>query len=189
MMLFVIVMAVGCKDSDIHFRLEYFIDEAVLLRNCPTPLPTAVTLQRFRMTCACTRMVHQFVKQFDSFLERCRLTASQFCQIFLSLLRINDVVHSQSELSHAFISSGSEKRLPFPCLISSRASSTRAKNSSLLISVEASFSFTNFLAYRVSRLISGSLSAMAPMLCQSSVLIAFHCPAVITLYYFNLLQI
>lgn len=179
MRLFVVVMAVGRKNIDMNFRLKYFVDETVLLRNCTAPLTTAVALQWFWMTSACTRMIRLFVDKFYSFLKSCWFTKAQPNQIFLSSLRINDVIHNQSELSHAVISSGSEKRLHLPCLISSRALSTRAKNSSFVISVGSFFSFANFLAYRVRRLISGSLSAMAPMLCHSSVFIVFNCTAVI----------
>lgn len=181
MRLFVVVMAVGSKDIYMDFRLKNFIDETVFLRNCPAPLPTTVTLQRFWMARSCTRMMHQFVNQLNSFLKSRWFASAQLCQIYFCLLRINDDIHNQSELSQAFISSGSEKRLYLPCLISSRALSTRAKKSSFVISVGSSFSFASFLAYRVRRFISGSLSAIAPMLCQSSVFIAFNCAAVITL--------
>ena len=47
-------------------------------------------------------------------------------QIFLGLLGVDDVVHGQRELSHSFIATGSENRIPSPCLISSFALSTRA---------------------------------------------------------------
>ena len=77
-----------------------------------------------------------------------------------------------------------------PCRACSNALSTRAKNSSRVISVGSAFrSATSFLAYRVRRFIRGSLSAMAPMLCQSSMFMELSCMAVISILWFYWLQI
>ena len=46
--LFVIIVPIGREHININFRLENFIYEAVLLRDSPAPLSTAVTLQRFQ---------------------------------------------------------------------------------------------------------------------------------------------
>ena len=54
-----------------------------------------------------------------------------------SIILSSDVEHCQSEFSHSFIASGSENRIPSPWFISFLASSTRAKNSSSLISDES----------------------------------------------------
>ena len=179
---FVIIMPIGGEYVNINFRLKNFIDETVFLRDGPAPLPTAVTLQRFRMACTCPRVIYQFVEQFNSFLKGCWFTATQLGQILLCFLRVNDVIHVQSELSQAFISSGLEKRFPLPCLISSRASSTRAKNSSFVISVgSASLSFTNLRRYLATRLSMVSLSARVLKLRNISAFNAPVCAAVITL--------
>lgn len=74
-----------------------------------------------------------------------------------------------------------------PCRYSSLPLSRLAKNSSRVISVGSAFlSMTSFLAYLVRRFINGSLSAMAPMLCQSSTFIVFNCTAVIFSKVFDL---
>ena len=77
---FVIIMPIGREYVDIYFRLKNFIDETVLLRDGPAPLPTAVTLQRFRMACTCPRVMHQFVEEFNSFLKGCRFTATNLAR-------------------------------------------------------------------------------------------------------------
>ena len=101
----------------------------------------------------------------------------QFFQVLLRLLLDDNLI-----LAHKlrmYLSSSSTLEKLFPCCFSAR--SILAKNSSSVINVGSFFSFTSFLANRVSRFISGSLSAMAPMLCQSSVFIVFNSIAVISL--------
>ena len=150
----------------------------IVLLHCPLRSP----FNGFRMACACSRVMHQFVEEFNSFLKGCRFTATQLGQILFCFLRVNDVIHVQSEFSHAFISSGLEKRFPLPCLISSRAPSTRAKKSSFVISVgSASCSFTNLRRYLATRLSIVSSSARVPKLRNISAFNAPVCAAVITL--------
>ena len=171
-------MPIGREYIDVNFGLEDFVNQSVLFGNGTTPLTSAVTLQLFGVACTCLRMQHQLVEQFHRFFVSCRLVAAQLGQIFFCLRRIYKFVHGQRELSQAFISSGSEKRLHLPCLISSRASSTLAKNSSFVIKVgSACFSATSLRRYLAARLSRFSSSAMMLMLRSSS---AFICIAVMS---------
>ena len=77
-------------------------------------------------------------------------------QVLLRLL-LDDNLISAHKL-RMYLSSSSTLAKLFPCCFSAR--SILAKNSSSVINVESFFSFTSFLANRVSRFISGSLSAI-----------------------------
>ena len=169
-------MPVGRENIDIDFLVKDFVDQPMLFRDAARPLACTVTRQRFGLARACARMIHQFVEQLHCFLMGIRLVATKHCQVFFGSFRINDFVHSQSELSQAFIASRLEKRVHFPCLICSRPSSTRAKNSSRLISVGSCFLAVSFFRYLASCFISGSLSAISAI---SRQICAFSSNAVI----------
>ncbi len=179
----VIVMPISRKHIYVNFGFEDFVNQPVLFSNGTTPLTSTVTLQLFWMARTCLRMLHQLVEQFHRFLMCCRLATTQLGQVFFCLRRKNKFVHSQRELSQAFISSGFVKRLPFPCLISSRASSTLAKNSSFVINVgSACFSATSLRRYLAARFSRFSSSAIMLILRSSS---AFICIAVISNIFFR----
>ena len=106
-------------------------------------------------------------------------------KIFLGLIGADDVVHGQRELSHSFMATESENRIPSPRLISSFASSTRAKNSSSLIFDESALVAVSFLAYLKSFVIRFLSSAIILNWRNSSALI---CRVVISKYLKILLQ-
>ena len=185
--LFIPIMAIGGKHIYMNLRLEDTIYQTMLLRDLAAPAVFRHPFQRFRMPCAALWVLNNFIQQFNRLSESCRLTTFQFGKPLLGFEGIGDGIHGQREFSHLFISSRFVKVVPLPSAISLSALSTRAKNSSFVISVgSAFFSIASFLAYRVRRLIRSSLSAMAPMLCQSSTFIAFNCMAVISSKDFDL---
>ena len=185
----VTIMAISGKHVHMNFCFENSIHQTVLLRDGATPTVFRLPFQGFRMPCAAFRMYGEFIQQLDRLLEGSRLTSFQLGKSFLGFRSIGDSVHGQSELSQRFMSSRFVKVVPLPSAISLSALSTRAKNSSRVISVGSAFrSATSFLAYRVRRFIRGSLSAMAPMLCQSSMFMELSCMAVISILWFYWLQ-
>jgi len=175
MSLFVVVMAVGSKDFYMDFSLKDLIDKSVFPRYLPAPSVFGFPLQRLRMPQACSGMFVEFANEPYGLIIHLWLTVQQTFQIFLRLFFNDNCIMTHKPRIYLSSSSTLEKLLP-GCF---SALSNLAKNSSLVIKVGSSFSFTSFLAYRVRRLISGSLSAIAPMLCQSSVFIVFNCTAVI----------
>lgn len=64
----VALMPVGREHININFRIEDFINHSMLLCNGATPLPTAVSLQRFRVACVSFWMLFQFLNKFVSLL-------------------------------------------------------------------------------------------------------------------------
>lgn len=189
MNLLVTIMAVCGKHVHMNLCFEDTIYQTMFLRDGATPTVFWLPFQRFRMPCSAFRMYGDFIQQLDRLFEGSRLTSSQLGKPFLGFGSIGDGVHGQSELSQRFMSSRFVKVLPLPSAISLSALSTRAKNSSRVISVGSAFrSATSFLAYRVRRFIRGSLSAMAPMLCQSSMFMELSCMAVMSIQWFICLQ-
>ena len=176
--LFVIIMPIGSNNVYVNLCIEDFVDESMLLRNLSTPLTCTVARELFGVTCACSRMIHQLVDQLHHFFVCIWIVTTKLRDVLLRSLRKNDVVHTQSELSHWFISSRSENRIPSPRRISSRPSSTRRKNSSFVRSVgSACFSAASLRRYLAARFSKASSSAIMLILRSIS---AFICIAVIT---------
>ena len=174
--LFVIVMPIGREHVHVDFRFKDSIDQPMLFCNLTAPSILWLSLQRLRMTSTRFGMLCYFIQQSDCLFERCRLATLQFCESFFCLRRIGYGVHTQRELSQAFMSSRLVKVIPLPSAISFSALSRRAKNSSFVIKVWSSLSFTNFRKYFATRFIMASLSARIPM---SRQICAFNCTVVI----------
>ena len=179
MRLFVIVMAVGSKDFYMDFRLEDTIDKSVPLRNLSAPTFFWFPFQWLRVPQTCLGMFVEFTNKLYSLSVDFGFMAQQFFQVLICLSRYFHLISHCSPRMYLSNSSTLSKETYSPRCTCFSARSNFAKYSSLVIKVGSSFSFTSFLAYRVRRLISGSLSAIAPMLCQSSVFIVFNCTAVI----------
>lgn len=62
-LLFVVVVAVSCKDEHYDFCVVNLIDEAMLLGDTATPLSVAIACQRLWLAGACARMLAQFLYQ------------------------------------------------------------------------------------------------------------------------------
>ena len=150
-------------------------NKSVLLCNLPTPTIFGFSFQSLRMSQARLRMLKKFANELQSLCIDFGFMAQQFFQVCLRFLLDNNLIQGHRLRINLSRSSTFSKALP-GCF-STR--SNFAKNSSFVIKVGSSFSLANFLAYRVKRFIIGSLSAIAPILCQSSVFIVFNCTAVI----------
>lgn len=163
--LLVSVMAVGGKDIHIDFRLEDFVNHTMFLRNLTAPLSAAIALQRLWMASACLGMLLQLLDKCICFLVRCWLRALQLPKVLNGPWRIDNLVHQPTLFRKASKDSSGNISIPSPRRICSLASSTRAKNSSLLRRVgSASFSDTSLRRYLAARLSRPSSSAMAPRL-------------------------
>ena len=173
--LFIVVMSVGTKNVNMDFCFKDTVNEPVLLRYLAAPSTFWLTFQRFGMPQACLRMIIKLTYESYCLFICFGLITKQAFQVFQRIiLDDNLILHYKLRI---YLSSSSTLAKLLPGCFSAR--SIFAKNSSLVIKVGSSFSFTNFLTYRVSRFISRSLSAMAPIPCQSSVFIALSCTAVI----------
>jgi len=168
-------MAIGRKHVDMDFCFKNAVDKSMLSCDFSAPSPFGLLLQWLRVTQPCLRMVVKLADKPQSLIVSLRLIFKKFSQVGQCFFLDDDRVIAPRLRMYLSSSSTLAKRLPGCC----SARSIFAKNSSFVMSVESCFSFTNFLAYRVRRFISGSQSAMAPMLCHSSVFIALSCTAVI----------
>lgn len=75
------IMSIGRDNIHMHFSIEYFIDEPVLLGDASAPLPSTVSGERFGLSCARAGMNFQFFNECCRFLkaagsERCRVSKS-----------------------------------------------------------------------------------------------------------------
>lgn len=181
--LFVAIMSIGRQYEDYDLRVVNLIDETVLLRNTPTPRPSAIPLGLFRFSRSCERMLFQFFYQFFDFAKRPWLVEPQSEQVIFSLFsKINRISCHYPTLSKnsSNVSPGS-MRCTFPSRACWRDSSIRAKNSSCVNFVgSACFSATSLRRYFAARFIRFSSSAMMLMLRSIS---AFSCTAVITILF------
>ena len=169
----VIIMPISGENINVDFCFENTINKSVFFRYLSTPAAFWFAFQWFWMSQTCLRMFIKFSNKLYRLLIGFRFVTKQFFQVLLSLFfNDNTVVAHKLRM---YLSSSSTLSNLLPGCFSAR--SIFARNSSLVINVESFFSFTNFLAYRVRRFINDSLSAMAPMLCQSSVFIEFKCTA------------
>ena len=162
---FVPIMPVGGNDVHMHLCVEDFIDEAVLLRDTPTPHPSAVSRKRLGMSCACAGMKLQLFDERSGFPERCWLRALQGEQIVLGLRRIDNAIHQPTRFRKSSKLSLGNISKPSPRRICSRPTSTRWKNSSRLISVGSDVSSrTTRRRYFATRWSAPSSSATMPKL-------------------------
>lgn len=175
-------MAIGSEYKHKNRILENAVNQTVFLGDAATPTSFWRTFEWFWMTCATSGVFHQFCEHLHYFLKSLWLIMLQLLHVQLGFIGIFEFIHKAQRLSRNWVNSSFElMRCVLPCRYSSSPLSRLAKNSSRVISVGAAFfSMTSFLAYLVRRLINGSLSAMAPMLCQSSTFMAFNCTAVIS---------
>ena len=181
-------MPIGSEYKHKHRILVNAVNQTVLLGDAATPASFWRTFKWFRMACATFGVFHQFSEHIHHFLVSLWLIMLQLLHVQLGFISVFKFIHKAQRLSRNWVNSSFVlMRCVLPCRYSSSPLSRLAKNSSRVISAESAFlSMTSFLAYLVRRFINGSLSAMAPMLCQSSTFIVFNCMAVISSKDFDL---
>ena len=174
-----------CRDNKHNnFGIVNAIDQTMFFGDTTTPAVFWLSLQLLRMTSTCPWMLSQFSQKSLKLLESLGLALFQTICISQSLFRkANNITHLPIRLRKSVKLSPGSMAYVRPSRKSASAFSIFAKNSSLDMSVEFSFSFTSFATYLASRFINCSLSAIAPISCQSFVFCAFSCTAVINLLY------
>ena len=167
--LLVIVMPIGRKNVNVDLCLEDFVDQAMLLCDGTTPLTTTIPLQLLRVTRASFGMLFQFLYKLISFSISSGLRTFQFLKVFDSLWRIDNLIHQPTLCRNSSNDSSGNISTPSPRLICSLASSTRAKNSSLVRRVgSVSFSETSLRKYLAARFSRFSSSAIMLILRSNS---------------------
>ena len=169
--LLISVVTVSRENIDVNLFLEDSIHQTMLFSNRTTPTIFWHAFQRLRMSRTGFGMLFQFLNKLVGLLICCRFRPFQFHEVFNGLGRIYNFIH-QPTLSKksSRVSPGSISR-PSPRSICFSAFSTRAKNSSRVISVEsACFSDTSLRRYLAARFSNPSSSAIILILRKISAL-------------------
>lgn len=167
---FIAIMPAGSKHFYKHQIVENLIYKSMLFRDMPTPKHTITSLELLWFASACSRMIIKLSDKSKSLLISFRLAFAQRLQVFLR--RLLDFHKVATHKLRIYLSSSSTLSNLLPGC--SLASSTRAKNSSFVISAEsAAISFTTLRRYLATRANTVSSSAITPRFCKIS---AFNTP-------------
>ena len=172
---FVIIMPVGRQYIYVNYCFNNFVYQAMLLSDATTPQCASAPLKLFRFPCTSLWVLIKFCNEFKGLLIGFGLTFAQNFKIIQSLF-LNFYGVAPHKLRMYWSSSSTLENCLPDCFF---ALSIRAKNSSLVKSVESSFSETSLRRYFAARFSWVSSSAMMLILRRIS---AFNCMAVITLY-------